>query len=69
MSAPFCPAPPGPDVPTQPHPVPRSAEPGTIPPDVNPPRPGTAPEQPALPYPVTPPETPRPEPTVPPAYD
>ena len=45
------------------------SEPGTLPPDVNPPRPGTSPEQPAVPYPVNPPEPPPPEPAPPPAYD
>ena len=62
------PAPAGPDVPTQPHPVPKPSEPPAIPPDVNPPPPGAVPEQPALPYPVNPPQVPPPEPTVPPAY-
>ena len=70
MDMPFFPPPPGPDVPTQPHPAPRPDDPlkgPVLPPDIAAPQPGTAPENPALPHPVTPPG-PTPAPTEPPTW-
>jgi hypothetical protein len=71
MSTPQFPSPPGPDVPTQPHPLPRPSAPAQtplVPPDLDQPRPGTPAENPALTHPVIPPSPP-PAPTTPPAWD
>ena len=67
MNAPSIPPPPGPDVPTQPHPTPLPDDPlkgPTLPPDIG--QPG-APENPTLPHPVNPP-SPSPAPTEPPVW-
>ena len=58
MSTPSIPPPPGPDVPTQPHPRPQADDPFKgpfAPPEIVQPQPGTAPENPALPHPAGPP--------------
>ncbi len=69
MPAPQIPPPPGPDVPTQPHPLPHEpAQAPFAPPDLEQSRPGTAPENPALPHRVAPPTEP-PVPTTPPIWD
>jgi hypothetical protein len=69
MSSPHTPPPPGPDVPTRPHPAPLPDDPlkgPAAPPDVEQPLP-TTPENPALPRPVHPPGR-EPAPTEPPTW-
>ena len=67
MSTQRIPPPPGPDIPTQPHPTPLPDDPLKAPVDPGIEQPA-APENPALPRPVNPP-SPTPAPSTPPTWD